>query len=147
MDTGKSLGKIISIIYRHNQIYLAQRLRKYNIGAGQISILRTISRQQGVSQEDITQCLTIDKGAVAKSVKKLIETGYLKKEHNSDDKRVFNLYLTDNYLKIEDDIEQILCTLTEELTMDLNETENNFLFKILDKVAVSSIKLAHRGKK
>ena len=62
MENQKSLGKIISIIHRYKHIYLTQHLKKYNIGSAQIPVLKTISCNEGINQEDITRELNIDKG-------------------------------------------------------------------------------------
>jgi DNA-binding MarR family transcriptional regulator len=110
------LDLILDELHREKNRLLAKYLDPYSLGNGQFQILNEVVWHEGISQEGIAQKRNIGKSAVAKSVKRLIENGYIYKERNANDGRAFRLYPTDKGRQMEptihkliEHIEKILC--------------------------------------
>jgi DNA-binding MarR family transcriptional regulator len=88
------LTKFTNNIYRLNQAYLDKHLEKFELTTGTYPYLIVLKRNSGISQNEISRELNVDKAMSARSVKKLIELGYIKKEENIEDIRAYKLYLT-----------------------------------------------------
>ena len=77
-----SYGRCFSIIYRHGKTINDRMIRKFHLSGGQSRYLARICDNPGISQEELAQYYQIDKGAIAKSVRRMGELGYVKREQN-----------------------------------------------------------------
>ena len=84
-----------SIIYRQGKVLHDRLMKKFGISGQQVGYVGYVCRHPGVSQEELAKTLQIDKGAVAKSVKRLVESGFVEKRRNEDDRRAYRLFPTE----------------------------------------------------
>jgi DNA-binding MarR family transcriptional regulator len=94
-DDRPSLIKLTNYIYRYTQSYTDEVLAKYNLSSGTYPYLLRLNKNEGISQNQISKILNVDKAMSARAVKRLIELEYIKKEENEEDTRAYKLYLTD----------------------------------------------------
>ena len=66
-----SYGRCFSIIYRHGKTINDRMIRKFHLSGGQSRYLARICDNPGISQEELAQYYQIDKGAIAKSVRRM----------------------------------------------------------------------------
>ncbi|HMM59441.1 MAG TPA: MarR family transcriptional regulator, partial [Candidatus Rifleibacterium sp.] len=64
------LGRWVAQTYRATHAYMAERLRKLQIGYGQFPFLNYLSRSGPSSQEAISQALMFDKATTARAIRK-----------------------------------------------------------------------------
>ena len=141
----KSLTKAISAIYRYNQSYIGKRVSVYNIGQGQWHFLtQLLFNEDGITQEELSEKLFIDKANTARAVKKLEEEGYLERKEDPIDKRKKRLYVTKKARDFEDEFHQIFRDFNSILAKDFTEEEKEIarelLYRMLDNI------LQHREK-
>lgn len=72
IQSDKSVGRYISILYRQAQAYISSQMKQYNIGSGQYSFLLVLYRNDGISQEELSDQLMIDKGTTARAIDKFL---------------------------------------------------------------------------
>lgn len=125
----------ISILYRYGQSYVSKQMEGYAIGSGQYSILMALFKKGGVSQEELVEHLRIDKGSIAKAVKKLEKEGYVERRVNPDDRRAFNVYPTQKANDTFPVIRQAARDWESLITSDLTDEEKQLVEKILQKMA------------
>lgn len=89
------LGKKIVHSGKEIHLFLTERLSKLSIGSGQFFLILRIYENEGICQEDLSKAIRLDKTTIAKSIKRLISEGYLRKEKDKKDKRYYCLYTTD----------------------------------------------------
>ena len=89
-----SLDRWISIIHRYGQSYLEKQCDDLDIGYGQLAFIRALSRRDGLSQEELSEVLSIDKTTTARAIKTLVELGYVSRSPDSTDGRIYHLSLT-----------------------------------------------------
>jgi DNA-binding MarR family transcriptional regulator len=130
-----SIGRYLSILYRYGQSYVSKKLETYNIGSGQYVLLLTLFRNKGVSQEELSEYLKIDKATTAKSIKKLEEDGYISRDIDLDDKRAYKVFLTQKGLDIIPIVQEAIKSWENILAMDLSENENILVEQLLNKMA------------
>lgn len=123
-----------SIIYRHGRVMHDKSVRLFGLSGHQVGYMRIIHDNPGISQECLAKTVKIDKGAIAKAVKDLVDKGYLTKERNTEDKRAYCLYLTDKANEIcvegERQHKRIEEKLSEGMTKEERETFKVLLGKI-----------------
>ena len=134
------IGKLIAIIAKNQTLYLNRHLEDLNINASQLHFLFEISHQKQINQEKIAARCNIDKGAVARSVKKLEENGLVKRQIDDNNRRQNIISLT---TKGEKTLEEAIKQLDEweEYVFDENLIRKEDLQKSLKEIAVKSIEV------
>lgn len=129
-----SLGRLISILYRKGNIYKNLILEDFNITASEQPFLSSLFNEDGVSQEYLSSKLLLDKASTTRSLQSLIDKGYIKKKRDDNDKRINRIFLTEKSKSIEKEIKARLENWNDILTSDLNESEKEMAYLILNKM-------------
>lgn len=135
MKQKQSIGRLISSINTSICVYIDLELKEYNIGCGQISYLRALSDQDGVSQETLTAQFGVNKATTARAISKLVKKGYVTRKRDEADNRAYKLYLTKKGKKMEPKIKSVLQQLTEALSIDLADDERASVIHLLEKMS------------
>jgi DNA-binding MarR family transcriptional regulator len=88
-----SLNLWISILHRYRKTYVSKRLEAYGAASGLYMFIIVLAEHNGASQEQIADLLKIDKATVARSVQKLLNENYLRRQEDEQDKRAYQIYL------------------------------------------------------
>ncbi|MBV7273235.1 MarR family winged helix-turn-helix transcriptional regulator [Clostridium thailandense] len=107
-DKVRMLIKLTNSIYRCTQGYIDKKLEKYNLTVGTYPYLLVLNRMGGISQNEISRELSVDKAMSARTIKKLIELGYIEKKENKEDIRAYKLYITEKAKEIIPEILEII---------------------------------------
>ena len=71
----KSIGRFVSILHRHSQIYINYALKDYDISASEYIFLMHLYHQEGMTQDELSNRILIDKAATARAIHSLIGKG------------------------------------------------------------------------
>lgn len=135
----QSVGRYISVLYRRAQAYIGSQMKSYDIGSGQYSFLIILYEKDGISQEELAAQLLIDKGTTARAVDKLEKAGYVVRKKNPEDRRAYNIFLTDKANEIKPILFRLLGSWTDILIQDLSEQERELLYIVLEKMVKSTV--------
>lgn len=130
-----SINRWISILYRYGQSYISKQLETYNVGSGQYIFLIALYKKDGISQEEISDYLKIDKATTAKSIRRLEKEGYVKRDIDSKDKRAYKVYLTQKAFDIRPIIYNVLKKWSAVLSEGLTEDEKSITLNLLSRMA------------
>ncbi len=83
------------VLYRTFVQYMTNEVAIQDVSFSDSMFLVTIGEKEGISQEEISSLLAIDKAAVARSVKNLVANGYARVEKFEGNKKTKRLFLTD----------------------------------------------------
>ena len=98
----KELNKKHDLVYQFTILYYNYILDKHDYGTGEeISMMEAhtttfIEENPGTTVSEVANYWNKTKGAVSQTVKSLIGKGYIKKEQSEKDRKVYNLYVTEN---------------------------------------------------
>jgi DNA-binding MarR family transcriptional regulator len=115
-------------------------MQKYGLGSGHFFFLRVLMSKEGISQNELSDILGVDKATTAKAMSKLTEAGYVKREIDSLDTRVYKLFLTDNGKKIGQKLRKLGSELEEILTEGFSGDEKQQLLSLLERAATNAKK-------
>lgn len=135
MQSRKSIGKWISIIYRQSQIYLNNELKPYNLNSSEYIYLINIAENEGVNQKYLSDILIIDNALTTRVMKSLEKKGYIIREKCPEDKRSYNVRLSKKGREIQPIILEKLANWTDILAKNMEEEEIN---TIIDKLKTMS---------
>ncbi|MDD2332777.1 MAG: MarR family transcriptional regulator [Mesotoga sp.] len=132
------IGRWIYRISRSANVYFSREMQKYGLGSGHFFFLRILMSREGISQKELSNILDVDKATTAKAMKKLAEAGYVKREIDSLDTRIYRLFLTDNGKKIGQELRRLGANFEEILTEGLSEDEKQQLQSLLHRAATNA---------
>jgi DNA-binding MarR family transcriptional regulator len=139
MNSRPSLGRMISCIYRYTQTYLSKELMEYGLGSGQFSFLLLLQHKEGVSQDHIAHTLHVDKATTTRAFKKLEKEGYITRKRDPEDRRRYNIYLTEKGRTIYPVLLNISSVWTDILLKDFSDEEKDLFFGLLARVMEHAI--------
>ncbi|MGL5244606.1 MAG: MarR family winged helix-turn-helix transcriptional regulator [Sarcina sp.] len=131
------LGKYISMLYRQGRAFLTKEFNSIGIGSGQYLFLLQLYKEDGITQEELSETLLIDKGTTARAIRKLEEEGFVRRIKNESDKRSNKIYLTEKAKKNKQSVFNILNKWEDILIKDLTSEETDIVKKGLRKIVES----------
>lgn len=139
MQKNKSLIKAILSIYRTSQLYITPRISKFGLGRGHWYFLnKLLFEKDGISQEELSKELVVDKAHTARAIKYLEEDDFVYCEKDTNDARRKNIFVTNKSIKIKDDYHKIYKDLNGILVKDFTPEEielvRTLLYKMNDNI-------------
>jgi DNA-binding MarR family transcriptional regulator len=134
IDQRNSIPRWVSLLYRYGHMYIGDKLKHTEIGKGQHIFLNALYKEDGLSQEELSAYLKIDKGTTAKALKKLEELGYVTRKVRDEDKRAYQVFLTDKAKAIKDEVRQVLVDWRLALTAGFTQEEQRVAVELLEKM-------------
>jgi Transcriptional regulators len=135
------VAALISYTYRSVQKHFAKELAPYHIGWGHFSILMSLYRQEGRSQDSLAQSRGFDKTMIAKSILKMEKEDIVYRITDPEDKRIKRLYLTEKGRKMKPEMKRIGRELNALLLKDFDSDELPSVIEIIRKIALNAAKL------
>ena len=78
MDKKENFMSDNALLYRAAIKYYDNRLKRYDIGYGQVVNLMMIHEHSGITMKELSSSGSVDKGTITKSISKLQEAGYIR---------------------------------------------------------------------
>lgn len=139
MSSDIPLPGLLSIISRNHFIFINKETKDLDLTGGQFPCLIAISHKPGTTQDYIANKHQIDKGSIARAVKKLEDNEFVHRIPDPKNRRKYLLFLTkkgENLIpqirSIEEKWEKMVCE-------GLKEDEKDNLMEFLTLLAENSI--------
>jgi len=126
-------------------IFINEKIKDMDITAGQIPFLMVLSREEGISQDDLASHFHIDKGTVARALRKLEDNKYLFREIDPENRRRHLIYLTSKGKSTVPKIVDIDKEWGDSMRSNISEGEYNHVFNILRKMALKCLEKVDRN--
>lgn len=139
------LGALVSVIHRTHHIYIDEQMKRFGLSSGQLFTLLHLAHEQGITQETLVHRFRVDKGTVARAVRRLEDAGYISRTIDPDDRRAVRIYLTDRGEEIIPEIVRIDREWEEKVFAGLTDEERREAEKKLMTIAQNSLRLAETG--
>ena len=135
------IGKLITMIARGQSIYMNHNLDDFGINATQLHLLYEISLQDSPNQESIASRCNINKGAVARSIKKLEDKGFVERTVDENNRRQNRVSLTQKGRKTLTEAYDVLNTWEDEVIREKGYVDKEVLQLVLKEIAVKTMEL------
>lgn len=126
----------INTISRCAGLFRAERLENGELGACHHSYIIAICRNPGITAEELSRRLCVNKSNVARNLSCLEDKGYVRREQSQEDKRAFLCYPTEKMLRVLPRVREIIAEWNSLLTSELDEEELSAFASTLDKIAL-----------
>lgn len=137
----KDILREIGTISRSITTIDEKEFKSLNLSKSQNLYLVRIFEHPGIIQEKLAEVLSVERSTTAKSVKKLVEYGFIEKRKEEDNKKEFKLYCTEKGKEIYEILRKNEEYLTQLTTEGLNEIEKEELLSLLIKMRKNTRKL------
>lgn len=135
------IGKLITMIARGQSIYMNHNLEDFGINATQLHLLYEISLQDSPNQESIASRCNINKGAVARSIKKLEDKGFVERTVDENNRRQNRVSLTQKGRKTLTEAYDVLNTWEDEVIREKGYVDKEVLQLVLKEIAIKTMEL------
>ena len=131
----KSLMRQINIISRCAGTYRADKLGDTDIKPVHHSFILAICRHPGISQDELSRHIYINKSNVTRNLSYLEERGYAERRQSENDKRVILVYPTQKMLDIYPQVRSATDECNEYLTEDFSDEEIDVFRNMLERIS------------
>lgn len=111
--------------------------KEINLSKGQYLYLVRIYENPGIIQDKVASLLKVDRSTAAKSIKKLVEHGLVKKEKDEHNKKELKLYCTEKGAKLYPFLQREEEYSTEVITENITQDEIEITLKVLYKMRIN----------
>lgn len=138
----KSIIDIILLISRKSQIYLGSHLKKFNITAAEAPFFLIIKNFDGMTQEELTAIVNVDKAVTTRVIQSLEKKNFIKKVQDKKDKRQNRIYATDQLKKIGPEVIEELKKFDERVLKGIDEKDIDISQEVLLKIEENFMKIS-----
>lgn len=135
------VGKLLTMIGKGYMIYINSHMKEFGINATQLHLLFEIRHHSNINQEKIAQRCNINKGAVARSIKKLEDMGMVTRQIDENNRRQNKVSLTQKGEKILNQANEVLNRWEDEVIKKEGYIKKELLQQILKEIAIKTMEL------
>jgi DNA-binding MarR family transcriptional regulator len=135
------VGKLLYMIGKGYYSYINRNIEEFGINATQLHLLFEISNQSDLNQEMIASRCNINKGAVARSIKKLEDMGLVTRHVDENNRRQNIISLTKSGEEILEKTMDVLHRWEDEVILEKGYIEKELLQKVLKEIAIKTVEL------
>lgn len=146
-DSEIPISLTVSMIHRTHMIFINDKIKNMDITAGQIPFLVGLSKEEGITQDELAAHFHMDKGTVARALRRLEDNSYLLREIDPQNRRRHLIYLTEKGKGTIPLIMDINCEWEESICSQIPEDEYNQIFDILKKMALKCLDNVDNGER
>jgi DNA-binding MarR family transcriptional regulator len=138
----ESMIRIITVLFRKSQSCLSVLLSKYNLTAAEQPFFAALQKCDGITQDELSSLISVDKSATARTVKSLEEKGYVTRIQGEQDKRQNRVFLTEAARECWPEVQRELMRFNELLTQNINADNLGIVYTALKQIEKNAIYLS-----
>jgi len=127
----RSIGFYLNFMGRQAHRYFEQKFHPFGLPRGSTYILRKLYKKDGLRQNDLCNFLHLDKANITRTIAKLLEMGYVRREQDELDSRANRIFLTKKARDFKPDFDAIFRSWNDIMTTGLNKKEKDQLIETL----------------
>lgn len=108
--------------------------RRFGLSVTEWRVIAIIGRYPGVSATEVAQRSAMDKVAISRAVRRLLDEGRIEREHNDADRRARHLRLSPAGREIYDEIVPAALAYERRIRTALTGEENRMLDRLIEKI-------------
>ncbi len=139
------IGHNLAVISRYSNLYAMRNLQKFEIGYAEYGVLMYLAANENTNQDTIAQHYSIDKGAIAKTMKKLESKNFVNRQTNKKNQREKLVTLTGLGRAVIDEMFALQEEWNEILLQGITTEEIEIFTKLIDKLYVNAANYMNGG--
>ena len=137
-----SLMRSINRAHRCSKRYYNEKLNADGITGNQQIYIFQICRHPGISQEQLSQRIAVNKSNVTRQLCALEQNGFIRRQPSPEDKRVLQVFPTEKAEALYPKVLDIMRLWNSLLLEDFSEDEKSLLLSMMQRVQEKALLLA-----
>ncbi len=142
-----SLMRSINRTHRCYNRYHSEKLQADGISGNQQIYIFQICRHPGISQEQLSQRIAVNKSNVTRQLAVLEQNGFITRRSSPDDKRMLQVFPTEKAEALYPKVLELMRKWNKLLLEDFSEEEQELLLTMMMKVQAKALLLAEEEEK
>ena len=117
------IGRCFSILHRRSQLFIVMACERLQLTYSEYVLLIRLYEREGLSQEELSSMLLLDKAVVTRTMGMLEQKGLIRREKDRKDKRVKRVYLTELAMEQKEYLMGVLQVWIDYLSEGLDQGE------------------------
>ena len=138
----ESMIRIITVLFRKSQSCLSLLLSKYNLTAAEQPFFAALQKCDGITQDELSSLISVDKSATARTVKLLEEKGYVTRVKDEQDRRQNRVFLTEKARECWPNVQRELMRFNELLAQNIDANTLGIVYAALKNMEENAIYLS-----
>lgn len=130
----QTLSYFSTVFYKSFAAYTSKRLQQTGLNYGSLFFVIYVGKHPNCTPAEMTNALHMDWGHSQRSITKLVQDGFLRKEKSENDHRSYHLTLTEKGQLAFDTSHQVFFDWDAETLSCLSEDEREQLLFLLEKL-------------
>lgn len=128
----------ICLISRLSTLFVGREMSRLGFGQGQFFFLTALYGEEGLSQDELSRRVGVDKSNTSRALAKLEQYGLIRRQSDPHNHRVKKVFLAPDALKVRNELRKIQNRWNEELLDGFSETEKRVLLSAVRKMAANA---------
>jgi len=108
--------------------------QRFGLSVTEWRVIAIIGRYPGLSATEVAQRSAMDKVAISRAVRRLLDQGRIEREHSDADRRARHLRLSEAGREIHDEIVPAALAFEQRIRAALSDEENRMLERLIGKI-------------
>ncbi|MCH4294089.1 MarR family transcriptional regulator [Shewanella sp. 3B26] len=134
MNRQESLGYLVSHLNVAIANELDQRLRRYQLDIKLWPVLFALWQEEGITQTELSRRCDVANYTMTRLLDQLQVQGLITRHQEADNRRAFQIFLTDEAKALEQDLICEAERVNEKFMAELDDEEQALLMKLLNKI-------------
>ncbi|MCF8078431.1 MAG: MarR family transcriptional regulator [Desulfobacterales bacterium] len=135
MKDAERITTWICMISRLSTLFVGREMGRLGFGPGQFFLLTALFGEEGLSQDELSRRVGVDKSNTSRALAKLEEYRLIRRQSDPHNHRVKKVYLEPGALKIRKEFKKIQNRWNEDLLSGFSEAEKRVLLSAVKKMA------------
>lgn len=141
----ETLSRNLLLVSRRAQTCVGEIAKKYGLSAAEQPFFMAIRKQSGLTQEELTALVGVDKAMTTRVIRSLESKGFIRKAQDERDKRQNLIYKTEKVDLIEAQLQADLFEFNACFTAGIDESELENFMRILKRMNHNLTQYLERG--
>ncbi len=134
MPTYRIINDLIGKIHRAMRNFFESQMKKYNITPPQFEVLLTLWNEDGLFLTELGRRLSRDGPTITGIIDRMEKKNLLKRKRSKRDRRVIEVYLTQNALKMKENLMKMQKKASREITRNVSDNDIKHLENLLSMI-------------
>ncbi|MCP3874798.1 MAG: MarR family transcriptional regulator [Desulfobacteraceae bacterium] len=116
----ESMGKRINVLFRLCMMNFRNEMKKLGFGAGDYAFLALLFLNEGVSQDELSKLMRVDKSYTARALAKFEKSRIVERRSDPDEHRIKRVYIGPKAREIKTEFFNLLSNWNDVLVKDID---------------------------
>ncbi|MCC3304179.1 MarR family winged helix-turn-helix transcriptional regulator [Sneathiella sp. HT1-7] len=132
--TDNTLGTLVHEVAHLLRTHIDRRVEPYNLTRAKWLALGVLDRRDGITQTELADYLELDKSTIGRLLDRLEERGFIRREKDPNDRRVFRIFIAKTAYPVLTELEQVADGVRAQALSGISEEDNEKLLALLGQV-------------